>query len=449
MKYLGFAVGCVVGVPVMVLAGYASRILLGWLVAALIVSTALGDLANINLLSLETYRGPDRGFEINLTDLIALAIAVVMVTRYRTCVRWLPFNTLWMIALFGLGCVATLLAPDPLLGGFSLFKAIKCYLLFWVIANILRVGVPIHAVWQGFAATALLLAAVTLYQKYGLGLYRTPTLFDHSNTVPPFANLVIPAFLCLGLTDPTRRATHRAATLGGVLGLVFAVVATFSRAGIALTASVVGATLLLVTLRVRSRAVTAASVVLLLLGAFGSLPAADSLIARVREAPASSTAARDEFNAVADRMAREHLLGVGLNNFSHVLTATPRYREGLVILAGEPQGGVVHHIYRLMAAELGYLGLLVFLMTVGRFWGTAVHRGFSSRSRAGTLLVALALGSTTLHLSGLLEWTLRITPVTYMFMIVCGLTVALRDVAVPMPVHASPGVATPHVGLRR
>ena len=44
---------------------------------------SLGDLANINFLSVEAYRGPDRGLEINLADLLACGIAIGITFRFK------------------------------------------------------------------------------------------------------------------------------------------------------------------------------------------------------------------------------------------------------------------------------------------------------------------------------------------------------------------------------
>ena len=95
MKYAAFVLVSLTLVPLMAgLALWRPRWRV-WLLAALVFSTALGDMANINFLSLETYRGPDRGFEVNLTDLIAVALAIVLVVRHARRVRWLPYNSLW------------------------------------------------------------------------------------------------------------------------------------------------------------------------------------------------------------------------------------------------------------------------------------------------------------------------------------------------------------------
>jgi O-antigen ligase len=405
-----------------------------WLLAALVFSTALGDMANINFFSLETYRGPDRGFEVNLTDLIALALAIVLVARYARRVRWLPYNSLWMAAYFGVGLLATLIAPWPMLGWFTLFKLAKAYLIFWVVANALRTGVPTEAMWFGMTGIAAFLTILAVKEKYVDHLYRINGPFDHSNSIPLFVNLILPVLLFWSLAGPGLPRRLAGAAVLSTLGLAFAVVATMSRAGIALMGFGLVGALVLANRRAGSRRVTATTALVAVAVLLGGSMAADSLLDRVKNAPESSEEARDEFNAAAGMMLRDHPMGVGLNHFSRVLSTVPRYRDNLVVMANEEQGGVAHHIYRLTAAELGWPGLFLFLVIVGRFLWIALRHGWRSRSLDGSLLTCMGLGFVTLHLSGFLEWGFRITPIFYLFLVMSGFAVALAgQVARPIP----------------
>ncbi|HEX9166533.1 MAG TPA: hypothetical protein VF862_11545, partial [Gemmatimonadales bacterium] len=133
------------------------------------------------------------------------------------------------------------------------------------------------------------------------------------------------------------------------------------------------------------------------------------------------------FNAAADQMLRDHPLGIGFNQFSWALSNVPRYRDNLVVMANEDQGGVAHHIYRLTAAELGWPGLVLFLGVVGRFLWLALRAGWRHRTLEGSLLAMAGLGFAALHLSGFLEWGFRITPIFYLFLVMGGFAVALEE----------------------
>ncbi|HEX9164758.1 MAG TPA: hypothetical protein VF862_02530, partial [Gemmatimonadales bacterium] len=285
MKYAAFTLALLAGVPLM--AGLAlwrpryGAVLLGLLV----FSTVMGDRANINFISLEAYRGPDRGFEVNLTDLTALAMALVLLVRHPRRVRWLPYNSLWMAGFFGVALLSTLMAPVPLLGWFSVVKLAKAYLIFWVVANALRAGITPRAIWAGCAVAGLYLAASAFHQKYVDGLYRVHGPFDHSNSIPLYTNLILPVLLFWSLAD--RELPRWASRAGTViaLGMAFAVVATMSRAGIALMGLMLAGALVVAHRRARSRRVTATAVLVGLAALAGGIVASDSLLDRVRNAP--------------------------------------------------------------------------------------------------------------------------------------------------------------------
>lgn len=167
------------------------------------------------------------------------------------------------------------------------------------------------------------------------------------------------------------------------------------------------------------------SAVLILFIVSGSVKAADSFINRIKNAPKASGQARDEFNHSAEMMADDRLIGVGPNMFSHTLTNNYRYRQHFIAMANEEEGGVCHHIYKLTAAETGYIGLALFLIVIGRFiW--LMFKGFwGAKQIEGLLLFGLMVGSLSLHLGGLLEYAFRVTPVISLFMVINAIGVAL------------------------
>ncbi len=428
MKYAVFIATLVLGVPAMSFAAASSARLRGWLLAALIFSTALGDVANIYFF-FTRYRGPDRGFEVNLTDLIAWGMIIALLIRFPTKIRWAPYNSLWMLLFFGIACASAWEAPDRLLASFSLFKLVRTYALFWCVVNCLRVGARLDYVWTGLVATGAFMTALVVKQKYLDHIVRVPGPFDHSNTVTSFVNLILPVVLVWGLCDRRLTRGQVLASLAAALGMVFAVVSTLSRAGLVLAAGCTMGALGIANLRARSVRVTATSLAVCLGMLAGGLKSADTILERFQSAPEESELARKEFEAAAVWMASEHpLYGVGLNNFSYVLTIPSKYREYFRTMAGEKQAGVAHHIYLLTAAEMGYPGLIVFVILIGRFAWMAGRHAWGARSLEGTLLFGFFLGLCALYTVGFLEWTLRITPVTYLFIICCGICVALAEV---------------------
>jgi hypothetical protein len=393
------------------------------LLPLLAFSPVLTDMASINFVSREAYRGPDRGFEVTLTDLLAVSLAAAALTRGRLP-RPLPAGFLLMLALFGLAVLSLVDSSAPLLGGFTVFELLRGMLLYWAVVNTVREERDRDALRTGLALAGVVVGVIAFWQRYRLGIYRVPGPFDHSNTIPLYAHPALAMLLTLGLAPRVQPLWRRVLSVAGGLGLLFAVVATLSRAGMAL-AGAAACLALVLALAGHPRRVRLGPVLLIgSLLALGGLKASDSLMRRMQDAPKESAEARDEFNHAAQLMAEDRTLGVGINLFSEAMTRNDRYRAHVQVMGQEEHAGVCHHIYWLTAAELGYPGLVLFLMWLLRLW--LVPLGGLLRLPGAELrpLIAGSVGVGCLHLAGLFEWGFRITPVYQQFLLVSALLVA-------------------------
>ena len=431
MKYAVLAAGLIVALPVMAfLAIWLPRVR-GYLFALMVFLTCLGAHASINAVSRELYRGPDRGFEFTAADLVCWSLMIAISVRFPGKVAWFPRNS-WLLLLFFLNaCLLAMLAMEPLYSAFSLWKCFRIYCLYWTAINCLRLGIHRRYVWLGLAAAALVITGLALQQKYLLGIYRINGPFDHANSVPLYSNLILPLLLIWALCDKEMRLPSVILSLALCFGLLFAVIETFSRLGMALSGACVAGALIWANQRSRSPRVRVATVVVGLLLAVGAIRAAGSIIERIRTAPEASAVARDEFNYAAQLMLADHPFGVGLNNFSYVVTNQTQYREHFAAMRNEEQSGVAHHIYWLTAAETGYLGLLLYLVLVARFAWSALSGSWRRKNIEGTLLFGVFLGICALQVSGFYEWAFRVTPVMQIFTLTAALAVAWSEKPVP------------------
>ena len=400
--------------------------LCGLLFSCLVFSTVLGDATNINFCSMESYRGPDRGFEVTLTDLLAAGLGLGMILKSRG-LKWLPYNSVWITAVVLWASLCTLIAPLPLTASFTLFKLFKLFFLYWLAVNLLSKKVAPKYFMQGVLAIAVLMTFLAVKQKYLDGYYRIPGPFDHSNTIPIFLMQVLPLSLLWGLCNRSLGRLQAIGWLVATLGMTFAIAATQSRAGLAVVGLSLLSCLLLANRRSPSRRVVLSSAFIALLCLAGAAKAADTVLERFRSAPKASEEARHEFNLAAEMMAHDRFTGVGLNNFSYVLTKETCYNSHIVVMANEEQSGVAHHIYLLTAAETGWFGLALSVVVLGRFWILAFAQGWKGRSLSSTLLFGIAAGLAAVHLLGFLEWALRISPVCYQLPLVSAFAVALKE----------------------
>jgi O-antigen ligase len=425
MKVFVVLLALLAGVPALVFAVLYSRKVRSLVLIGMMMAPALGVKSSITLVSMEDYRGPDRGFEICASDLAAVGLAIAFLVRPTRSTRWIPPGTVPLLVLFLWSCFSALGSPVPLMTAFTVFKVLRCALVYWVTVNALireeTLWIPVFS----WTTVGLILSAVAVYQKYRLGLYRIPGPFDHSNTIPLYVNLILPAVLVYALADRELPPVYAGTQIAAVAGMLFAVLATFSRLGMALSASAIAASLLWVNLRARSRRSVRVTAWMALFAILGGLRAAPSIIRRFQEAPEASAEARHEFNHAAKLMAQDHPTGLGLNAFSHVMTVSPKYRAHLVVMADEEFAGVCHHIYLLTAAELGWTGLALFVFVLIFFLFKAARVAWKARTMESLLAGALFLGCCCLHVSGFYEWALRITPVSYQFTMVCAAIVAL------------------------
>jgi hypothetical protein len=425
-------------VPGMATAALLFPRLRGYLLSLMIFLTVLGSHGSLNLFSRELYRGPDRGFEFTAADLMCWALIVAIVVRFPRRIEWFPRNS-WLLLLFFLNaCLLAAVAAEPLFTAFSVWKCLRIFCLYWCTVNCLRLDTHRRYVWLGYAGAALVLSALAFEQKYLLGIYRVNGPFDHSNTIPLYANMLLPVLLIWGLCDRELPLWKSGLSIALSLGLLFAVICTFSRAGIAFAAgcflcAVVWANVRSSTPRVR---VTTLLLGLLMTGAL--IRVAGPILIRIQTAPKASEMARDEFNYAAQLMLRDHPFGVGLNNFSYVLTNQTQYRQHFEAMKNEEQAGVCHHIYWLTVAETGYIGLILYLLLIVRLCWSALRGAWRNKSIHGTLLFGVFLGFGALQASGFYEWAFRLTPVMQLFAIQAAVAVSwcvqrpqLRTVAAP------------------
>jgi len=427
MKYGALAAALLFGVPLLAIAAAAYSRVRNYLFAAMVFATVFGAHGAMNLVSRELYRGPDRGFEITAVDVACWALMIAITVRFRGRIQWFPRSSTWLLAFFLYACVVWALAPEPLYGAFSIWKCVRMYCLYWCVVNCLKLGVQRDYLWLGFAGAASVIGLLAVQQKYLYHIYRIPATFDHSNTVPLYSNLILPVLMIWGLRDMRRSPWRGAISVLLSLGLVFAVVCTFSRVGILLSGMCVVGAIVWTNLRLASMRLRVASCVLGLLMAIGAVRAAIPIIDRFRTAPPASEAARDEFNYSAQLILLDHPFGIGLNNFSYMLTTEQKYREHFRAMAAEEQAGVCHHIYWLTASEMGYLGLLLYLAIVVRFTWAAFRGALKRKSPEGTLLFGVFLGIIALQASGFYEWAFRVTPVMQLFMISAAMAAAWSE----------------------
>lgn len=436
MKYIIFGIAVLVGIPSMTALGLTSRRMRTLLYALLLISVAAADQVSINFISHENYRGGDRGFEVTLTEVIAISLVIVLLllppVSFPKPRRVIPPATLLMLLYFLFAVVSAFAASQPLYSWFSVWKLPRMYLIYLTLYLALtrekNLSTVFDGLWWGITIIGLYVGLLALQQRYLFGMYRIRGPFDHSNTVPAFLHQLSPVLLAWTLGDRNLPRWRTGLAIVSVLFMLVAVVTTQSRAGMVVALGGLVGALILTARRRPSRDVGIAALLLVVVVGIGLAVAMDTIVDRFVNAPESSEQAREEFNVAARQMAGDHAFGIGINNFSWVLTNEADYREHIVVTQTEEEAGVAHHIYLLTAAELGYPGLIAMLLVLGVLLLFALRLFFADRKGiAGLIAGAIAIGAIALHVTGFIEWVFRITPTAYIYIIMSSIAVGLSE----------------------
>jgi O-antigen ligase len=260
---------------------------------------------------------------------------------------------------------------------------------------------------------------LAMQQRYVLHHHQVSGNFPHQNTFGMAVNLVVPALLALKLSGSGGRLATLAIGAGAA-----SIVMTLSRG--AMTMFVIGSTVifLLSTVRRPTAAKVRAGLLGLAAGALIVLRAWDSIVDRFLHAPKESAEGREQFELAASLMLSDHPFGIGINGFSLALgEAGYGARAGIY---GYDATGIVHNIYWLTAAEIGWVGILAFVVLLAMPPLTAVHGWWRARGDLrGDVLIGLAMGLLLMDLQGKLEWAFRQTTLSYLFWTIAGMIATL------------------------
>lgn len=378
------------------------------------------DSTDIDLVADPFYRGESNGVTVTLVDVLAVALFTALPFEGRIGPYWK--TRLVYLAIAVLSVINT---EVPIYTWFAVWKLVRAYFYLSVVGRIC--AQPALAPWlvTGLGVGVVYSAVIAAYQRYVLHWYQSMAHFPHQNTLGMAANLVFPIGLALLLHGKKWKLPLVVVAAAG-----FCVVLTLSRGALMMLA--IACTMVFVGSFLRRPTLHKGRVA----GAF-SLGAAlvvakswDTLVARFEHAPRQSEMAREKFNEAASMMLSDHPLGVGLNQYSYVLSHDA-YAVAVKLPAVD-RDGLAHHIYWLTAAELGWAGLAAYVALLAVPLALAVHGAAIARRDdvRGDVLLGCAVALLVMYIHGTAEWVARQMPTTYLFWaiaaIVWGLARAVR-----------------------
>jgi O-antigen ligase len=368
--------------------------------------------------------GDTHGIEVALIDWIALTM---LIARGRWS-RPLPFRA-GIAAYIGVAALSVTQAYWALGAAGYVWKLLRMLVLY---AAVFRSGeedprVP-DALLRGMVLGVIYEAALVTWQHFGLGIHRAPGSFAHENTLGMIMNLVVMAPIALAVAGraswlltlaplaavpialfTVSRGTLLFLGMGGVLIYIASALRRLDRRKVALGAAGLALGLALLPVVITT---------------LGSRPAAEK---------DSSMRLRRDYENAASLMLEDHPLGIGANHFTSALTV-----GGYGERAGvdwTQRFAIVHNVYWLTAAELGYVGVIALALVFAVPLLTAFRYGLIARDdRRGDFLLGLGVALLATYAHGFFEWVWRDTTVSHVFWMIVGMVAVIaRQVRAGLP----------------
>jgi O-antigen ligase len=365
------------------------------------------------IISWVDWPGYVKGAEFTVLDGFALALYFSLPGDKRP----LPFRFA-MGSYFLAVMLSALQAKVPLPAYFYCWQLARMFIVYVVVARGCSNPRLAPALLTGLATGLILEAFDTVLQR-GSGVLQAAGTFGHQNLLGLLSHFIVFPFFALLLAAQPGRLPIAV----GLAGIVVEVLTT-SRATVGL--AVLGYALLFVFSA--SRGWTSRKKHVLLVGVVAIsviVPLALSSFEQRLAGEAGMASDYDEraaFERAAAGMLSDHPMGVGSNNYV-IAANTEGYNNVAGVAAMENSDGAhVHNVYRLVAAETGYLGLLTFVFLLCRPLMVAFACGLRYKGdRRGDLLLGLAVALLIVYLHSLYEWSLAISEAQYMLAIAIGL----------------------------
>ena len=406
------------------------------LAALILLVTVLID---FNLGYVPEYRGMSRGFDIGLLDIATLGVFLYLVSQARRLgfswrpprapgrvspVVGIPHGLPTFLVFVAIAALSLLEARNLTFGLMDLSKLLRGVFLFWVVVNLIRDD-DIAERLPYFLALFVGLECLLVASQHVRGIYMPSGTFEHKNSMAMALNLVLPTILIYALSGRRRMLLMLLLYGGGAL----AVILSRSRTG---WFTLLGGGMLIVAVSfarafaLKSRRRMRSQLTVLAIMAALAVPvlakSADGIIERYNEDSESSMDFRHKNNEIAETLAGRNVFGVGLNNYVAELD------QPVGKLLAPIDKTVAHHLYLLVAAETGWVGLSTLVLALVVFWIVGLRTALSGRtSHSRDVTLGLLTGLLTCHLHSFLESDMLRTHTFFIVCILLGMLVGLHQ----------------------
>lgn len=421
-----------------------------WFFLGMVFLAPMTEDFDINFVSRDFYRGTTRGFEFSIVDILSislLAAALLVPRRGQSRIYW-PGSLGFMLLLFVYACFNVGVSDPKLFGLFEISKMVRGITIFLAVAFYLRSERELRLLILILAAVVCYEGLLALKQRYCYGIHRVWGTIDDSNSLSVFFCTTAPV-LAAALAARLPRV-HKALAAAAVTLACVGVILTISRTGV-MTMGIVllGTALATVSLRLTGRKLAVSLLVLLAAGglvgkSWKTLKTRFEESSLKAEYGSKRSLGRGYYLRIAEAIAEDRWLGVGLNNWSWWVSNRYGPRLGYRFvpyrsLDKDPstivppdsnvdmaQAAPAHNLAALTVGELGIPGLFLFALLWIRWFqmgaGFLWKRTPEPMRRIGVGLFFALLG---MFLHSLTEWVFRQSPIYYVIHILLGALASL------------------------
>lgn len=445
-KILLFNAAFLFGIPAAIFAGLVFRPFKKILVAIMCFSLCYPESLTINFFSRESYRMATRGFELGLFDVCVIALFFILVLNQQEHrFRWFPPLTIVFGLYLAFGFISWALTPGniPVPGIataaytragyeyydyfetslyplFTLSKFLRGGLVYLVMVNFLHKEEHFRTLISALLMVIFIITVDALMDRYIDGSHRISATMGHPNSLGTFMGMM--GTLMFGVTL-LRTTFFSSGTFGiATASCLVCVLLTISRG--ALAAMVLG--LWIDVSALFHRYLNIKNVTILIVGSLVVLTmffmAADTITTRflTQQDAVSDIHYRGLYNEEARMMSRDHAFGVGLGNFS----AYSWLKYGAAVELDE-YGTPAHNLWFLTLGEVGFPGLIAFIIYWLRFYSIGLPFLFRQRRELIYAVAASATAATMIgHIQNMLQLSYRQTSIYMLNKILMAIVVA-------------------------
>ena len=194
LKYLIFFTVLIIGVPFNYILARKFVQYEKFLWFLLLFFTA--NMIDINFVSMETYRGTAKGFEIGMVDIVVYSMLAIIIGRRDEYPLKVPPGTFLYSLYFFFSLLSIINSDVMVYSFFEIWKMIRMYIFFFVVYNMIRKFEEFDDIMIIVSLITIFITYTVLKQKYLLGIFQTYGPFPHQNSLVMY--MIIFGSLLLG-----------------------------------------------------------------------------------------------------------------------------------------------------------------------------------------------------------------------------------------------------------